>query len=377
VYYVSLAPQLYSPVVAHLGQSGLASEERGWRRIVLEKPFGQDRASAHELNRQISAFFQESQVYRIDHYLGKETVQNMLALRFANTIFEPLWNRNYIEHIQITVAEEVRVGTRGAYYDSAGVLRDMFQNHLLQILALIAMEPPSRFEATALRDEKVKVLDAIRVPAVETVQTCSSLGQYTGYQDEPEVSPNSRSPTYAALRLNIDNWRWQGIPFYLRSGKGMTAKTSEVIIQFLCPPHMIFTVPKGETIRCNRLVVTLQPDEGIHLAFQTKLPDQGMTLKESNLYFHYRDSYPVTPIPDAYETLLLDVLEGDASLFIRNDEIELAWRVIDPIIAGWEARTREPLPEYEVGSWGPPQADAFMRNDGREWVNGASLHHDR
>jgi glucose-6-phosphate 1-dehydrogenase len=220
-----------------------------------------------------------------------------------------------------------------------------------------------------LRDEKVKVLDAIRVPAVETVQTCSSLGQYTGYQDEPEVSPNSRSPTYAALRLNIDNWRWQGIPFYLRSGKGMTAKTSEVIIQFLCPPHMIFTVPKGETIRCNRLVVTLQPDEGIHLAFQTKLPDQGMTLKESNLYFHYRDSYPVTPIPDAYETLLLDVLEGDASLFIRNDEIELAWRVIDPIIAGWEARTREPLPEYEVGSWGPPQADAFMRNDGRGWVS--------
>ena len=376
LYYLALAPQLYAQVVEHLGQAGMAHEERGWRRIVLEKPFGQDLASARELNRQVGAVFQESQVYRIDHYLGKETVQNLLALRFANTIFEPLWNRNYIEHIQITVAEEVRVGTRGAHYDSVGVLRDMFQNHLSQILTLIAMEPPTRFEATALRDEKVKVLDAIHVPDAETVETCSVLGQYAGYHNEPGVSPDSRMPTYAAVRLNVDNWRWQGIPFYLRSGKGLTAKTSEVIIQFLCPPHMIFDIPKGETIRGNRLVVTLQPDEGIHVAFQTKIPDEGMILKESNLYFHYRDSYPVTAIPDAYETLLLDVMEGDASLFIRDDEIELAWRVIDPIIAGWEARTAEPLPEYAVGSWGPARADVFMRNEGREWVNGASLHHD-
>jgi glucose-6-phosphate 1-dehydrogenase len=353
----------------------MAAQDRGWRRIVIEKPFGRDLPSAQALNRQIHAVFDESCVYRIDHYLGKETVQNLLVLRFANTIFEPVWSRNYVDHIQITVAETVPVGSRGAYYDTAGVLRDMFQNHLLQVLTLVTMEPPGRFEADALRDEKVKILRAVRKPRAEDAESYSVLGQYDGYHSEPGVRADSRTPTYAAVRWNIDNWRWQGVPFYLRSGKALAAKMTEVIIQFLCPPHMIFQIPHGETLQCNQLVITIQPDEGIHLSFQSKVPDRGMTLRESNLYFHYRDSYPATPIPDSYERLLLDALHGDGSLFIRKDEIELAWELVDPIIQGWSAQGDRPLPTYRAGSWGPDEADTFITREGRRWVNGASLHH--
>lgn len=375
LYYLALAPHLNAQVVEHLGAAGMAAQDRGWRRIVIEKPFGRDLPSAQALNRQIHAVFDESCVYRIDHYLGKETVQNLLVLRFANTIFEPVWNRNYVEHIQITVAETVPVGSRGAYYDTAGVLRDMFQNHLLQVLTLVTMEPPGRFEANALRDEKVKILRAVRKPRAEDAASYSVLGQYDGYHSEPGVRADSRTPTYAAVRWNIDNWRWQGVPFYLRSGKALAAKTTEVIIQFLCPPHMIFQIPHGETLQCNQLVIAIQPDEGIHLSFQSKVPDRGMTLRESNLHFHYRDSYPATPIPDSYERLLLDALHGDGSLFIRKDEIELAWELVDPIIRGWSAQGDGPLPTYRAGSWGPDEADAFITREGRRWVNGASLHH--
>ena len=375
LYYLALAPQLYAPVATQLGAAGMAHSANGWRRLVVEKPFGRDLASARELNRQLHAVFDESQIYRIDHYLGKETVQNLLALRFANTIFEPVWNRNFIDHVQITMAETVPVGRRGAYYDSAGVLRDMFQNHLLQVLTLVAMEPPTRYEANALRDEKVKVLHAIRTPQPTDVASDSVLAQYAGYRDEPGVERGSRTPTFAAARLNVDNWRWQGVPFYLRSGKALGGKTTEVIIQFVCPPHMIFDIPKGQTLQCNQLVMTLQPDEGIHLSFQTKVPEGGMRLRESKLYFHYRDSYPLTPLPEAYGRLLLDALHGDPSLFIRTDEIERAWEIVDPLIEGWSAGDG-PLPTYAAGSWGPPEADAFMTREGRRWVNGASLHHE-
>ncbi len=376
LYYLALAPALYSAAIASLGAAGLANQDHGWSRVVFEKPFGHDLASARELNRTVLQVFDESQVFRIDHYLGKETVQNLLVLRFANTIFEPVWNRNFIEHVQITVAETVKVGSRGGYYDTAGVLRDMFQNHLLQVLTLIAMEPPGRYEANPLRDEKVKVLDAVRLPQRQELDAFSVLGQYEGYRDEPGVAADSRTPTFAAVRLYVDTWRWKGVPFYLRSGKGLADKTTEVIIQFLCPPHMVFDVPEGQTIHCNRLVITIQPDEGVHLSFQTKIPDHGMALRESILHFHYRSSYPETPIPEAYQRLLLDAIRGDASLFIRKDEIELAWRIMDPILEGWAARDTEPMPTYPVGSWGPPEADRFMEHEGRRWVNGASLHHD-
>ncbi len=376
LFYLALAPQLCPEIIKQLGAAGMAQQDEGWRRVIIEKPFGVDLSSAQELNRRTHEVFSESQIYRIDHYLGKETVQNLLALRFANTIFEPVWNRNFIDHVQITVAEKVTVGSRGGYYARAGVLRDMFQNHLLQLLTLVTMEPPSRFAADTLRDEKVKILNAIRVPQRDDVDFCSVLGQYSGYRNEMVAEDDLPAPTYAALRLNIDNWRWQGVPFYLRSGKAMAAKTSEVIIQFLCPPHMIFDIPKGGTLQCNQLVITIQPDEGIHLSFQSKVPDRGMSLRESKLYFHYRDSYPITPIPDSYERLLLDALEGDASLFIRKDEIELAWEIIDPIIEGWGRRGNMPMHIYPEGSWGPEAADTLMARDGRSWVNGASLHHD-
>ena len=271
LYYLALAPQLYIPAIEQLGQAGMTREDHAWRRIVLEKPFGHDLASAQELNRRVSDVFDESQIYRIDHYLGKETVQNLLALRFANTIFEPVWNRNYIEHVQITVAEELSVGSRAGYYDTAGVLRDMFQNHLLQILTLIAMEPPGKYEADVLRDEKVKVLDAIRIPNEAGISHGSVIGQYEGYHDEPGVRAGSRTPTYAALRLFVDNWRWQGIPFFLRSGKAMAAKASEVIIQFLCPPHLIFDIPRGE----NDAVQQTGNHDSAGRGDSHLLPDQG------------------------------------------------------------------------------------------------------
>ena len=368
LYYLAVAPQLYPSIVTGLGEAGMSRENGGWRRLVIEKPFGRDLASAQALNRLVHSYFQESQVYRIDHYLGKETVQNILVFRFANTLFEPIWNHTFIDHVQISVCESVTVGQRGDYYDQAGVLRDMFQNHLLQLLTLIAMEAPARYAADPLRNEKVKVLEAIPIPTPEEAARQVVCGQYEGYRQEPNVRPDSRTPTFAALRLEVNNWRWQGVPFYLKSGKALADRTSEIIVQFHCPPHLMFPLPANTVLQCNRLSLCIQPDEGIHLNFQTKVPDQGMVLKPADLEFHYRNTYANTPIPEAYEVLLEDALQGDAALFMRSDEIERAWEIMDPIIAATE-RPDAPEPEiYPIGSDGPPSAEAFMKREGRRWL---------
>jgi glucose-6-phosphate 1-dehydrogenase len=371
LYYLSVSPDLYEGILQGLGLGGMHRvDPPGWRRVVIEKPFGRDRASARALNQKLSAVFSEEETYRIDHYLGKETVQNILVFRFANTLFEPLWNHNYIEHVQITVSEEVTVGNRAPYYDRAGVLRDMFQNHLLQVLALVAIEAPARFSATPLRNEKVKVLDAVAVYSEEEARKHVVTGQYEGYLAEKGVAANSRTPTYAAVELYIDNWRWRGVPFYLRSGKAMPGRLSEVVIQFRCPPHLMFPLPEGTTLECNRLAMCLQPDEGIHINFQSKVPDEeGVVLRPAGLEFHYRDTYRNTPIPEAYERLLQDALAGDASLFMRSDEIERAWEIMDPIIAAVESHSGPPPETYPLHSEGPCCADDFLARSGRSWLS--------
>jgi glucose-6-phosphate 1-dehydrogenase len=374
LYYLSLAPSLYEKAIKSLGEAGMVNEGPGWRRVVMEKPFGSDLASAQKLNQVVHSVFQEDQVFRIDHYLGKETVQNLLVFRFGNTIFEPLWNRNYIDHVQITVAETVSVEERGDYYDKAGVLRDMFQNHLLQLLTLVAMEPPYKFEADALRNEKVKVLNSIRRIKPEEVGYHTVHAQYRGYRDEPGVAPDSRTPTYAALRLYVDNWRWQGVPFYLRSGKSLADKTTEIIIQFRCPPYLLFPLQPGEDMSANMLAICVQPDEGFHLEFQAKTPDAGLEMRPVNLEFHYQSAFGGQAIPEAYERLLLDALHGDASLFTRSDEIEEAWEIIDSIIAGLNRPATPPPYQYEPGSWGPEQADRLLALDGRTWLRGCGKH---
>ena len=368
VYYLALAPFLFSPAVQALGRAGYHVENDCWRRVVVEKPFGVDLNTAQELNRSIHSVFAEHQVYRIDHYLGKETVQNMLVFRFANAIFEPIWSRNYIDNIQITVAESVSIAERAAYYDRAGVLRDMFQSHILQLLAVVAMEPPSTFEADALRNEKVKVLEAVRRISAPDAPLCAVHGQYEGYLDETGVPAGSRTPTYAALRLDIDNWRWQGVPFYLRSGKALSSKKTEVLIQFRRPPHLIFPQGSSGDISSNILSICVQPNEGVHLEFQAKTPDSALDLRPVNLEFHYDQSFGGQEIPDAYERLLLDALNGDASLFIRSDEIEQSWSIMDPLIEGLsDSSTRSPE-IYDPGTEGPFSADDFLARDGRSWL---------
>ena len=373
LYYLSLAPSLYEKAINSLGEAGMVNQGPGWRRVVIEKPFGSDLASAQRLNQVVHSVFLENQVFRIDHYLGKETVQNLLVFRFGNTIFEPVWNRNYIDHVQITVAETVSVEDRGNYYDKAGVLRDMFQNHLLQLLTLVAMEPPYKFEADALRNEKVKVLNSIRRIKPEEAGYDTVPAQYRGYRDEPGVAPDSRTPTYAALRLYVDNWRWQGVPFYLRSGKSLAAKTTEIIIQFRSPPYLLFPIQAGEDMPANMLAICVQPDEGFHLEFQAKTPDAGLEMRPVNLEFHYQSAFGSQAIPEAYERLLLDALHGEASLFTRSDEIEEAWEIIDSIIAGLN-RPETPPYQYEPGSWGPEQADQLLERDGRAWLRGCGEH---
>jgi glucose-6-phosphate 1-dehydrogenase len=368
VYYLATSPDFYESAVENLGRAGLADEKGGPRRVIIEKPFGTNLESARRLNEVIHSVFHERQVYRIDHYLGKETVQNVMVLRFANTIFEPIWNRNYIDHVQITVAEEVDVGRRAAYYDTAGVIRDMFQNHLLQLMTIIAMEAPVRYEADCIRGEKVKVLEAVRRLRGKEVHRSTLRGQYQGYASLPGVRSGSRTATFAAVRLDVENWRWQGVPFYLRSGKAMSCRTTQIVVWFREPPHMLFpNAPKGPSVS-NRLVIQVQPAEGIQLHFQTKVPDAGMKLRQTDLDFRFSREFRGT-MPEAYERLLLDALEGDASLFARSDEVEAAWEICDPILEEWERSEDPPLYIYEPGLWGPAAATEWLATQGRQWFD--------
>jgi len=369
VYYLATAPQFYEPVVAALGSHGMTAETHGPRRIVVEKPFGTDLATARTLNENLHAAFHESQIFRIDHYLGKESVQNILALRFANTIFEPVWNRRYIDHVQITVAEEVAVGRRGSYYDTAGVLRDMFQNHLLQLLMVTAMEAPVRFNANAVRNEKVKVLEAIRPLDLGEVAAAGIRGQYRGYLEEPGVAPLSQTATFGAIRLEIDNWRWQGVPFYLRSGKLMSCRTTQIVIAFRQPPLELFAEGRSKSEReANRLVIQIQPAEGIQLHFHTKVPGDGMKLRLTDLEFSYSREF-MGRLPEAYEPLLLDVMTGDASLFARSDEVEKSWEIIDPFVRAWTSVDMPPIDAYDAGDWGPLSSFEWMTSQGRTWFD--------
>lgn len=366
IYYLAIAPKLYETAVANLGAADMVKQEGPWRRLVVEKPFGSDLDSAQALNDALHQVFAEQQIYRIDHYLGKETAQNILYFRFANTIFEPVWNRNYIDNVQITVTEEVDVGHRADYYDKAGVMRDMFQNHLLQLLSLVAMESPASFEADAVRNEKVKLFSALRpVVLSQTVRA-----QYNGYCEAEGVDPESETPTYAALTLFADNWRWQGVPFYLRSGKALAKKNTEIIVEFKRPPHLMFQSLNEEDMIPNILSLCIQPDEGIHLKLEAKVPDAHKT-QAVDMEFHYRSSFQENSLPDAYERLLLDVMRGDASLFTRSDGIEAAWRLVDPVIAGWRSEDdASPLTFYEPGSWGPEAADELLARTNRVWRHG-------
>jgi len=366
LFYMALPPTLFPAIIANLDASGQLHENGAWRRVVLEKPFGTDLASAVTLNNQVHKALNENQIYRIDHYLGKETVQNILFTRFANTIFEPIWNRTYIDHVQITVAETVGLEHRAGFYDGVGILRDMFQNHLLQLLTLVAMEPPASFSANHLRNEKVKVLSAIQPITPDQVAKHTVRAQYKGYRNEKQVNPNSTTPTYAAMRLYINNWRWKGVPFYLRSGKNLAEKQSQIIIQFKEPPLAMFPM---QTMKPNMLVLYLQPDEGLHVRFEAKAPDTVSESRSVDMEFHYAEAFGKTAIPESYERLLLDTIQGDASLFTRADEVETAWSLIDPILQTWETHQTPPLAIYKPGSWGPPEGYDLLARDGRRWLN--------
>lgn len=370
VYYLAISPQYYGRVVAGLGKMSMEKQKNCWRRIVVEKPFGRDLASAQELNQSLHRVFDEQQIFRIDHYLGKETAQNILFFRFANTIFEPIWNRNYIDHVQITVAEDIPVGHRGSYYDEAGVLRDMFQNHLLHLLALMTMEPPASFNADAVRNEIMKLFSAIRPIPAESVRQSTVRGQYAGYHQEKGVSPDSETATFGAVRLFVDNWRWQGVPLYLRSGKALTEKCSQIILKFNPPPHVMFPLPHNRHITPNLLVLRIQPQEGIDLRFEAKVPDTIAEMRSVEMEFDYDSSFGQSILPDAYERLLMDLLLGDASLFARNDAIELAWRFIDPIQNAWDSDLAPPLEIYQPGTWGPQATDHLIGWGGDQWING-------
>ena len=374
IFYLATPPETDPIIVARLGERGLARPAGGWSRVVVEKPFGRDLASGAKLNADLRAVFEERQIYRIDHYLGKETVQNIFVHRFANGIFEPLWNRRYIDHVQITVAESLGVEHRAGYYEHAGVVRDMFQNHLLQLLCLTAMEPPAAFEADAVRAEKVKVLQSIRPFPVEAIDEWAVRGQYgpgvvggkavPGYRQEPQVAPDSPTATWAAVKFAIDNWRWAGVPFYVRSGKRMERRISEIAIEFKRVPHALFGADAG-ALAPNVLRMRIQPDEGISLKFEAKIPGTRLQVESVTMDFSY--SQLGAPIQGGYERLLLDVTHGDQTLFTRGDEVEHAWRVITPLLDAWEAEAPADFPNYAAGTHGPDAADKFLEREGRRW----------
>jgi glucose-6-phosphate 1-dehydrogenase len=377
LFYLATSPEFFPVVVQQLGAAGLTKQEgEKWRRVVIEKPFGHDLPSAVALNKTVGSVLEEKQVFRIDHYLGKETVQNILAFRFANGIFEPVWNRRYVDHVQVTVAETLGVELRGAYYETAGALRDMVPNHIFQLITLCAMEPPISFEADAVHDEQTKILRAIQAFTPETVVSQAVRGQYgagtmdgkqvAGYRSEPRVAPNSQTPTYVALALHIDNWRWAGVPFYLRTGKRMAKRATQIVIRFRRPPFTPFRKTSVENLAPNEIVINIQPDEGISLKFEAKVPGPVVHLGAVNMKFDYADYFGSTP-QTGYETLIYDCMMGDPTLFQRADMVEASWTVVQPILEAWLANPAGDFPNYAAGSWGPGKADELLRRDGREW----------
>ena len=382
LFYLATPPTTDSEIIHQLGGAGLArpphnnGDEESWTRIVIEKPFGRDLASAQKLNRELARVFRENRIYRIDHYMGKETVQNILAFRFANGIFEPLWNQKYIDHVQILVAESLGIGTRAEYYEESGAIRDMVQNHIMQVLCLTAMDPPVAFEADAIRDEKVKVMRAIPSLTPEQVAQCTVRGQYAegviegqqvpGYKEEKGVAPNSTTETYAALKLFVENWRWADVPFYIRTGKRLPGRSTEVTIQFKRVPHQLYKPSETKGLVPNRLTIRIQPDEGIALKFAAKIPGAARQLSDVDMNFSYTTAFG-TQSPEAYERLLADAMLGDSTLFIRRDETEMSWRIVDSITSAWKDMPADTVYPYPAGTWGPLEADALIESDGRHW----------
>jgi len=379
LFYLATPPSIYPSVVTRLGAAGLnrpPDGNSGWVRIIIEKPFGRDLASSHALNQVVTSVFAEEQVYRIDHYLGKETVQNILVFRWANGIFEPLWNRNHVDHVQITVGESIGVENRGAYYEDAGALRDMIQNHILQLLCLVAMEPPVTFDAGPVRDEKTKVMHAIRPIAADEVDRLAVRGQYgpgfvggqrvVGYREEKGVSAQSITETYAALRLEVDNWRWAGVPFYLRTGKRLAKRASEIAVQFKRTPHLVFRRNPEILAEPNLLILRIQPDEGMSLTFGAKLPGPDLRIRPVEMDFDYGRAFGGEP-PEAYERLLLDAMKGDATLYARGEWVDLAWELLTPVLDTWAVGDPQMFPNYEAGGWGPAEADSLIERAGRSW----------